>query len=163
MKIPTTIFVFLLIVFSAGNAVSIALPYLNNPSVPVPVVAHQAPTLDHGWGWSWSPLYFVPEFVKEALHTAAELSAPQGVEERYARYSSTRKPPLQRPRGFPVSWNERILARPLFTRENKKMPASTNQNPPAYPTDGPSSTYLERLVRKFALGLSLVGIVSFLK
>jgi len=167
---PTTLALFLAIVFAASFIVSLLIPELDDPYIliaPPPAVDYDA--LGVGGGFSWhSPLGIASDVIRETVHAFAEVSTPREVllEARRRESASSRRNVEET-----TAWG-RFKKKIPFRNvgrvdEKKKRVVSTRRIDPRAPyspsEDGPRATLWTRLVRKFMLGLSLVGILSFLK
>jgi hypothetical protein len=152
---PTTVLLFFIIVFAASFVVSFFLPELDDPLLVVP-----PPQQDLGITWWHSPIGIASDVIRETVHTFAEVSTPKEVLEaqrlQHLRdIEDTSLFGLFKKR-VPLLRKEKKPKRPITRRADPRAPYSPSE-------DGPRVTFWARLLRKFMLGLSLVGILSFLK
>lgn len=153
MLAPTTVALFLIIVFAASSIVSWFAPELSDPMLIPPVVEPQSNVV-----WWQSPLGIASEVVRETVHAFAEVSTPRDVLE------AQRLETLRNVEDTTV-WGRFKRRIPLGAKEKKRrVVRRRDPRSPYSPSEGGVRiTFWARLVRKFMLGLSLVGILSFLK
>jgi len=162
---PTTIALFLAIVFAASFVVSYFIPELDDPMLLVPPPPQYDDPMGMGMGLTWhSPLGIASDVIRETVHAFAEVSTPREVLEARRRESLRnvedtslwgrfkKKTPFRNV-GKAESGKRRVLS---TKRVDPRAPYSPSE-------DGPRITLWTRLLRKFMVGLSLVGILSFLK
>jgi hypothetical protein len=153
---------FLAIVFAASFVVSYFIPELDDPMVLIPPPPQYDPM---GMGFTWhSPLGIASDIIRETVHAFAEVTTPREVLEARRRESLgniedttlwgrfKKKIPFRNV-GKVESGKRRIVS---TRRIDPRAPYSPSE-------DGPRLTLWARLLRKFMVGLSLVGILSFLK
>jgi hypothetical protein len=118
--------------------------------------------------WWYNPFGIASEVVRETLHAFAEVSTPKDVLEaqrledsRYVEDTST----WTRFRADDTStWGRFKTKIPYYTKEKKPPRRVPRRRDPRTPLeDKQKVTIWMRLARQFMLGLSLVGILSFLK
>ncbi|KAG8868058.1 hypothetical protein FRC20_004247 [Serendipita sp. 405] len=154
----TTVVLFLLIVFAASALVSYFVPELDDPMMTV------ARPYDDDLGISWyTPLGVASDVIKETVHTFAEVSTPKEILEaqRLAALTNVEDTTVwgRFKRSLPLSFvlnEKKKRTKPVIKRRDPRSAYSPSE-------DGPRITIWTRLLRKFMLGLSLVGILSFLK
>ncbi|PVF98302.1 hypothetical protein CPB86DRAFT_705462 [Serendipita vermifera] len=151
---PTTVALFFIIVFAASFVVSFFLPELDDPLLMVP-----PPQPDVGITWWHSPIGIASDVIRETVHTFAEVSTPKEVLEaqQLQRLQDIEDTTLfgRFKQRVPLFRREKKRKRPIVKRVDPRAPYSPSE-------DGPRVTFWARLLRKFMLGLSLVGILSFL-
>ncbi|KAG8851403.1 hypothetical protein FRB91_007983 [Serendipita sp. 411] len=153
----TTVVLFLLIVFAASALVSYFVPELDDPMMTV------ARPYDDDLGISWyTPLGVASDVIKETVHTFAEVSTPKEILEaqRLAALTNVEDTTVwgRFKRSLPLSFvlnEKKKRTKPVIKRRDPRSAYSPSE-------DGPRITIWTRLLRKFMLGLSLVGILSFL-
>lgn len=145
---------FLLIVFAASCVVSYFVPELDDPML---VVSPPGPELDLSYTWWHSPLGIASEVIKETVHTFAEVSTPREVLEAH-------RLEILRNVEDTTLWGRFKRRLPVKASSKRRVVQRRDPRAPYSPSeDGPRVTFWARLARKFMLGLSLVGILSFLK
>lgn len=152
---PTTVALFLMIVFAASALVSWFAPDLSDPNIaPLPLEP------DYGLVWWQSPLGVASEVIRETVHAFAEVSTPRDVIE-------AQRMETLRDIEDTTAWGRFKRRIPLIPKEKKVKKRIVRRRDPRSPysptEDGPQAGFWARLIRKFMLGLSLVGILSFLK
>ena len=175
--VPTTVAFFLTIVFAASFVVSFFLPELDDPLL----LVNPPPTYDDPvsmgmsiGGLTWhSPLGIASDVIRETVHAFAEVSTPRDVILE-ARKKERDRESLRNIEDTSVwgMFKKKIPFRnvgkvdPQAGKKRKARAGSRRIDPRAAYSpseDGPRITLWNRLLRKFMLGLSLVGILSFLK
>ncbi|CCA77927.1 hypothetical protein PIIN_00641 [Serendipita indica DSM 11827] len=152
--VTTTLVLFFTLVFASSFVVSFFLPELADPSIVVP-----QPEPDViGW---YSPINIASELIQDTVRAFADVSTPQSVLEAHKRdmLRNVEDPSIwgMFKRRVPVSFfqKDKRARAPRVRRRDPRTPYSPSE-------EGPQITIWARLLRKFMLGLSLVGIISFL-
>jgi hypothetical protein len=131
--------------------------------VPSPPRYDDPMAMEMGFTWH-SPLGIASDIIRETVHAFAEVSTPREVLEARRRellrnvedtslWGRFKKKTPFRNVGKVESEKHRIAS---MRRIDPRAPYSPSE-------DGPRLTLWARLLRKFVVGLSLVGILSFLK
>lgn len=133
--------------------------------VPPPASYPNDPGVNIG-GMTWhTPIGIAGDFIRETVHAFAEVSTPRDVIFEARRRESLRNVEDTTAWG---KFKKRIPFRGVGkVDQNKKARPGTIRIDPRAPyspsRDRPRITFWNRILRKFMLGLSLVGILSFLK
>ena len=164
---PVTLSLFLLLVFSSSFIVTFFLPEINDPTL-----APKTPTFEpeplYSWSFSFGTLGTASDIIRTSVRAFADLAKQvQDVEvvqeDPHALPQAVREDPQDgtRVNGGSKSTvrahnKEHKGAKPLHRKTKRRDPRAAYS--PS--SDGPS--LLVRLVRRFLLGVSLVGIISFI-
>lgn len=164
---PTTIALFLAIVFAASFIVSFFIPELDDPLllVPPPSPYDTDPLSMSIGGLTWhTPLSIASDVIRETVHAFAEVSTPREVLLEARRRESLRTVEDTTVWGrFKKRIPFKNVGRPEPKEKAKPVAQRIDPRTAYSPSDdGPRITLWSRLLRKFMLGLSLVGILSFL-
>ena len=154
---PATLFLFLLLVFSSSFIVTFFLPELNDPaSVPETPTFEPAPI--YSWSVSFGTLGAASDIIRTSVRAFADLAQkvedvevvqedphalPQVVGEDSRRTNG----------GSKSTANKKHKGSKQLHKKTRRRDPRTAYSPPSLPV---------RLVRRFLLGLSLVGIISFI-
>ena len=164
---PVTLLLFLLLVFSSSFVVTFFLPELNDPTLaPVPPTFEPEPL--YSWSFSFGTLGTASDIIRTSVRAFADLAKQvQDVEvvqeDPHALPQVVREDSRDGTRangGFKSTvrmQNKNHKGTKQSHRKTKRRDPRTAYSPS---TDGPS--LLVRLVRRFLLGVSLVGIISFI-
>jgi hypothetical protein len=161
---PATLLLFLLLVFSSSFIVTFFLPEINDPTL-----APELPTFEpepvYSWSFSFGTLGTASDIIRTSVRAFADLA--QRVEDVEVVQEDPHTLVHEDARdGTHASgrFKSTVRMRPGHNEKHKGTKQKTKRRDPraAYSpsTDGPS--LLVRLVRRFLLGVSLVGIVSFI-
>jgi hypothetical protein len=159
---PTTLALFLAIVFAASFVVSYFIPELDDPML---LVAPPPQYDDTGMGLTWhTPLGIASDVIRETVHAFAEVSTPREVLLEARRRESLRNIEDTTVWGL---FKKQTPFRKVGKVDSSKRRVVRGRIDPRAPyspsEEGPRVTLWTRLLRKFMVGLSLVGILSFLK
>ena len=154
--VTTTVVLFFTLVFASSFVVSFFLPELADPAI---FVAPRPEPDVIGW---YSPINIASELIQDTVRAFADVSTPQSVIEAHKRETLRNVEDTSMwgkfKRRVPVSF---------FQKDKRTRGHRMNRRDPRTPyspsEDAPQVTMWARLLRKFMLGLSLVGIISFLK
>jgi hypothetical protein len=164
---PATLFLFLLLVFSSSFIVTFFLPELNDPTL-----APDAPTFEpepiYSWSVSFGTLGAARDIIRTSVRAFADLA--QQVED----VEVVQEDPHTQPQvvledsqhGTQANGGSKSTVRtPNKQHKGAKQPHKRKRRRDPRAAYSPSSdrpSLLVRLVRRFLLGLSLVGIISFI-
>lgn len=159
---PVTLLLFLLLVFSSSFIVTFFLPELNDPTLaPAPPTFEPEPL--YSWSFSFGTLGTASDIIRTSVRAFADLAnqvqdveviqedRPQVVRE------DSRDGTRTNGGSKATVHNKKHKGAKQLHRNTKRRDPRTAYSPS---TDGPS--LLVRLVRRFLLGVSLVGIISFI-
>lgn len=164
---PATLLLFLLLVFCSSFIVTFFLPELNDPTLtPEPSTFEPEPI--YSWSVSFGTLGAASDIIRTSVRAFADLAkqvedAEVVQEDPHAPPQAIREDPRDGTRangGFKSTvrmHNKKHKGAKPSHRKAKRRDPRAAYSPS---TDGPS--LLVRLARRFLLGISLVGIVSFI-
>ena len=151
---PATLFLFLLLVFSSSFIVTFFLPELNDPTS-----APETPTFEpepiYSWSVSFGTLGAASDIIRTSVRAFADLA--QKVED----VEVVQEDPHAQPQVVGEDSRRTTVRMPNKNNKgSKRLHKKTRRRDPRAAYSPPS--LLVRLVRRFLLGLSLVGIISFI-
>ena len=164
---PATLFLFLLLVFSSSFIVTFFLPELNDPTL-----APEAPTFEHEPIYSWSVSFGTLGAARDIIRTSVRAFAD--LARQVEDVEVVQEDPQVQPQvdledsrhGTRANGGSKSAVRvPNKNHKGTRQPHKKKRRRDPRAAYSPSSegpSLLVQLVRRFLLGLSLVGIISFI-